>query len=96
METALAWRSNKVRGGIVVSISACHAEDPGSIPGRGVLAHILRNLLFQRMVSKLILSSDSKDWFSHERCAISMLQSYRGQGLSEALGAGYFVDQQKC
>ena len=22
---------------IVVSISACHAEDPGSIPGRGVL-----------------------------------------------------------
>ena len=21
---------------IVVSISACHAEDPGSIPGRGV------------------------------------------------------------
>ena len=25
------------RGSIVVSISACHAEDPGSIPGRGVL-----------------------------------------------------------
>ena len=25
-----------VRGSIVVSISACHAEDPGSIPGRGV------------------------------------------------------------
>ena len=24
-------------GSIVVSISACHAEDPGSIPGRGVL-----------------------------------------------------------
>merc|ERR1712016_322254 len=24
-----------VRGSIVVSISACHAEDPGSIPGRG-------------------------------------------------------------
>ena len=24
------------RGGIVVSISAYHAEDPGSIPGRGV------------------------------------------------------------
>ena len=23
-------------GSIVVSISACHAEDPGSIPGRGV------------------------------------------------------------
>ena len=25
----------KLRGSIVVSISACHAEDPGSIPGRG-------------------------------------------------------------
>ena len=23
-------------GSIVVSISACHAEDPGSIPGRGI------------------------------------------------------------
>ena len=28
---------NQIRGSIVVSISACHAEDPGSIPGRGVL-----------------------------------------------------------
>ena len=27
----------ELRGSIVVSISACHAEDPGSIPGRGVL-----------------------------------------------------------
>jgi hypothetical protein len=25
------------RDSIVVSISACHADDPGSIPGRGVL-----------------------------------------------------------
>ena len=29
---------NQIRGSIVVSISACHAEDPGSIPGRGVSA----------------------------------------------------------
>ena len=29
-----AWQ---VRDSIVVSISACHAEDPGSIPGRGIL-----------------------------------------------------------
>ena len=29
-----SWKNN-VRGSIVVSISACHAEDPGSIPGRG-------------------------------------------------------------
>jgi hypothetical protein len=28
--------SQQIRGSIVVSISACHAEDPGSIPGRGV------------------------------------------------------------
>jgi hypothetical protein len=27
----------QIRGSIVVSISARHAEDPGSIPGRGVL-----------------------------------------------------------
>ena len=26
----------QIRGSIVVSISACHADDPGSIPGRGV------------------------------------------------------------
>ena len=30
-------RSPKIRDSIVVSISACHAEDPGSIPGRGTL-----------------------------------------------------------
>ena len=29
--------TGKIRGSIVVSISACHAEDPGSIPGRGVI-----------------------------------------------------------
>ena len=28
--------ARQIRGSIVVSISACHAEDPGSIPGRGV------------------------------------------------------------
>ena len=27
---------NNIRGSIVVSISACHAEDPGSIPSGGV------------------------------------------------------------
>ena len=29
----------QIRGSIVVSISACHAEDPGSIPGRGKVLH---------------------------------------------------------
>ena len=35
----MAWRQARrsiVRDSIVVSISACHADDPGSIPGRGV------------------------------------------------------------
>ena len=27
---------DKIRDSIVVSFSACHAEDPGSIPGRGI------------------------------------------------------------
>ena len=31
----MSCRSHQIRGSIVVSISACHAEDPGSIPGRG-------------------------------------------------------------
>ena len=30
----------RIRGSIVVSISACHAEDPGSIPGRGVYSSV--------------------------------------------------------
>ena len=28
---------HQIRDSIVVSISACHAEDPGSIPGRGII-----------------------------------------------------------
>ena len=33
--TVFSPRLQSVLGSIVVSISACHAEDPGSIPGRG-------------------------------------------------------------
>ena len=45
MRRLVQWKSDKdgkivvalqIRGSIVVSISACHADDPGSIPGRGV------------------------------------------------------------
>ena len=34
-----------IRGSIVASISACHAEDPGSIPGLGVFMppHVIRH-----------------------------------------------------
>ena len=31
----LLMSNSQIRGSIVVSISACHAEGPGSIPGRG-------------------------------------------------------------
>ena len=31
---------SNIRGSIVASISACHAEDPGSIPGLGVFIHM--------------------------------------------------------
>jgi hypothetical protein len=37
--TRASSRLQQVRDSIVVSISACHAEDPGSIPGRGVSVH---------------------------------------------------------
>ena len=33
----LAERIYQIRCSIVVSISACHTEDPGSIPGGGIL-----------------------------------------------------------
>ena len=32
----LSFSSGEIRDSIVVSIPACHAGDPGSIPGRGV------------------------------------------------------------
>ena len=31
----------QIRGSIVVSISGCHVEDPGSIPGRGVCVYLV-------------------------------------------------------
>ena len=34
-------QQHTVRGSIVVSISACHADDPGSIPGRGIFGTLL-------------------------------------------------------
>ena len=35
---------NMIRSSIVVSISACHAEDPGSIPGGGDILGASRSL----------------------------------------------------
>ena len=42
----------QIRDSIVVSISACHAEDPGSIPGRGVVC--ISGLC--RMLSRYLLA----------------------------------------
>ena len=47
-------RAGHVRGSIVVGISACHAEDPGSIPGRGACGNPTRDRSFPRLaVSRL-------------------------------------------
>ena len=35
-ERLVALTTSQIRCSIVVSICACHAEDPGSIPGGGV------------------------------------------------------------
>ncbi len=39
----MMWAERQIRDSIVVSISARHAEDPGSIPGRGVLCRCRAN-----------------------------------------------------
>ena len=41
MEIKSCSSTIQVRGSIVVSISACHAEDPGSIPGHGVGSELM-------------------------------------------------------
>ena len=41
----------KIRDSIVVSISACHAEDPGSIPGRGILCATAFNTTMQTFLA---------------------------------------------
>ena len=63
-------RTNMIRGSIVVSISACHAEDPGSIPGRGgcasrgQLGHPLRAQRQTRTQLIHELASRSRQWSS--------------------------------
>ena len=45
-----------VRVSIVASISACHAEDPGSIPGLGVFANIFNLFVITYFFMRLIIS----------------------------------------
>jgi hypothetical protein len=42
----------KFRGSIVVSIPACHAGDPGSIPGLGVI-FLIRSVLERALTKKV-------------------------------------------
>ena len=45
---------SQIRVSIVVSISACHADDPGSIPGRGTFgAPIIRDCLVRRLYRRI-------------------------------------------
>ena len=55
----LPWQASQLRDSIVVSISACHAEDPGSIPGRGILYMLVTT------ASNLLLACTTKP-FSQE------------------------------
>ena len=50
--------TDQIRGSIVVSISACHAEDPGSIPGRGGMCHC--------PVSAGLLADSSRKHYSYD------------------------------
>ena len=52
---------------IVVSISACHADDPGSIPGRGVFCPTFLALLFNDNKSEWQIQKNriSSTFFHH-------------------------------
>ena len=56
------------RDSIVVSISACHADDPGSIPGRGVFVRRRIGKSFFRMVcrtSGTVREGPVAQWIRH-------------------------------
>ena len=42
--------SSLIRDSIMVSIRACHARDPGSIPGRGVFCELLQEKKKKKMI----------------------------------------------
>ena len=76
-----------IRDSIVVSISACHADDPGSIPGRGVfvsplfiqshfkLSHNRQNITLTVQVIRPRGPMDKASVFGTEDCRF---ESYRG------------------
>ena len=62
------------RDSIVVSISACHAEDPGSIPGRGISALHGTSLRWLRCGATPV-----DFWLEERSCALAWL-SWQGLG----------------
>jgi hypothetical protein len=78
---------SEIRDSIVVSISACHADDPGSIPGRGVffsplfiqshfkLSHNRQNITLTVQVIRPRGPMDKASVFGTEDCRF---ESYRG------------------
>ena len=67
-------RSYSIRGSIVVSISACHAEDPGSIPGRGgflLTLHIMHVVLIAKRVAIL----KSTNYQQTSSCCMLLMQA---------------------
>ena len=60
------------RGSIVVRISACHAEDPGSIPGRGVAS-----LPYALVFSSACDVKGSAPGFANKRHAKQSLQHFQ-------------------
>ena len=68
--------SRHVLGSIVVSISACHAEDPGSIPGRGVFFPVLLlswrgHMCARRSFSEILPGWDM--WWTDEKFMMAPL-----------------------
>ena len=65
----------------MVSISACHADDPGSIPGRGVIDELF-SWAFLRVFDREKFSSDAAIAQSGERQTedLKVLGSIPGHG----------------
>ena len=47
------YKVPNIRDSIVVSISACHAEDPGSIPGRGIIQATVSQVAMEHVWSQV-------------------------------------------
>jgi hypothetical protein len=54
----------------VVSISACHAEDPGSIPGRGVFSMKLCGMRANATSQQSLLGHASQQFALHTVAAV--------------------------